>query len=538
MSSITGLTTVLLISAVGTISVGMSGEDSGAVWAILACATALPAIAALSAALKGRRLGGREGLAWFMVAASMTFLTPVYLVEYLGAEALENVLLTAVYVVGALAILLVPLPDAGPYQRLVASLDALGLGVVVATGTYWLASGSGVDFAGYLTLTIGDAAIMAMVGYVAFRRSQRRGLDWPLLWMIAGVGAFMAGVLVVSVSSDPYFVGHHSDYVFLTGLMSFAVATLVPEQQVVRSQQVLRPVRWGHVLSPYVLIGALAVSLLVHQIQVWGEDPTRTGIELGLITTMLVVLARQLAMIAEQRRKVEVEQGGVIATISHELRTPLTTIVGFLDILEDWDEFSDAEKADMVDLARQQSHVMARVVGDLVDVARHKIEQTKVNVTNIRVDEFLDSAIDVVPELRGLSVRTEIAPGIRLSADRERMLQVAANLLSNAAAYGDGEVIIVVSEHAGDTVIEVHDNGPGIPDTFQHVIWERFERGPQRQSAIPGSGIGLAVARGLVRAHGGDTSYRASDRLGGACFEVRLPVASLRSQQPDIAAMR
>jgi signal transduction histidine kinase len=523
MSTLTRLSTVAVLALVGMISIAMTGEESGPVGALLACATALPGIAAIGAARKGTRLGGREGLPWLLFSGAMTLMVPVYVMHHVGVGVFEDILISGAYVLGAVAVLAVPLPDAGPYQRMVASLDALALGLVIATGTYWLGAVSGMDFAGNLVWTMSDAAIVAMLGYVAFRRSARRGVDWPLLSVVGAVGAYLAGVLITTISPDPYYVGHSADYAFFGGMVGYALAPLIPEPQTARSRNILRPVRWGHVLTPYALVGVLAVALVGHQIQLWGVDPARTGIELGLMAAMLVVLVRQLAMIAEQRRKIEVEQGGVIATISHELRTPLTTIVGFLDLLEDWEEFSDAEKADMVELARDQSHVMARVVGDLVDVARERIEQTRLDVSLIQLDEFLDAAISVVPELRGVAVRAEIAPGARLTADRDRMLQVLTNMLSNAAVYGHGEVLIVTHSEGTATVIEVHDNGPGVPDTYQHVIWERFERGAQRQSAIPGSGIGLAVARGLVRAHGGEAQYRHSNRLAGACFEISVP---------------
>ncbi len=538
MSSLTRFSTVVVLATVGMISIAMTGEDSGPVWALLGCATALPAIAAIGAVCKGTRLGGREGLPWLLFSGAMTLMVPVYVVHHVGAGVLEEILISGAYLLGAIAALTVPLPDAGPYQRMVASLDALALGLVIATGTYWLGAVSGMDFAGNLVWTVSDAAIMAMLGYIALRRSARRSVDWPLLIVVGAVGAYLGGVLISTISPDPYYVGHDADYAYFGGLVGYALAPLVPERHAARSQGILKPVRWGHVLTPYALVAVLAVALVGHQVRLWGVDPARTAIELGLMAAMLVVLMRQLAMIAEQRRKIEVEQGGVIATISHELRTPLTTIVGFLDLLEDWSDFSDAERADMVELARDQSHVMARVVGDLVDVARERIEQTRVDVSVIQLDEFLESAISVVPELRGVAVRTEIAPGTRLNADRDRMLQVLANMLSNAAVYGHGEVLIAARTAGTATVIEVHDNGPGVPDTYQHVIWERFERGAQRQSAIPGSGIGLAVARGLVRAHGGEARYRNSDRLAGACFEITVPAPRGRNLRIDTTTAR
>ena len=140
----------------------------------------------------------------------------------------------------------------------------------------------------------------------------------------------------------------------------FALGPLVPERREEPVADILRPVRWNHVLAPYVPAGVPATALLTHQIGAWGDDPTGTVIIMGALSTLLLVLARQLAMIAEQRRKIQLEQRGVIATISHELRTPLTAVVGFLDLLEDWELFNDDEKQEMVALMRDQSHVLAR----------------------------------------------------------------------------------------------------------------------------------------------------------------------------------
>ena len=176
----------------------------------------------------------------------------------------------------------------------------------------------------------------------------------------------------------------------------------------------------------------------------------------------------------------------------------------------------------MLAILRSQSQVLARVVADLVDVARQDIDHLA--MTPIEVEAFVQSAVAQVPELAQFSVRIDAAGSMVFLADSDRMLQVVTNYLSNAAKYGSSRVEIAAFEDSGDAVIEVHDDGPGVPEVFHMVIWERFERGPQRQSAIPGSGIGLSVARGVARSHGGDTHYRRSERLGGSCFSVRIPV--------------
>ena len=84
--------------------------------------------------------------------------------------------------------------------------------------------------------------------------------------------------------------------------------------------------------------------------------------------------------------------------------------------------------------------------------------------------------------------------------------------------------MVTASSVGDDLVIEVHDNGDGVPRKYELAIWDQFERGIHRlNSTVPGSGIGLAIVDMVVRRHGGIASYERSKRLGGACFRVTLP---------------
>ena len=99
--------------------------------------------------------------------------------------------------------------------------------------------------------------------------------------------------------------------------------------------------------------------------------------------------------------------------------------------------------------------------------------------------------------------------------------------LSNAVRYGGENATVVARADNGDLLLEVHDDGPGVPRKYELMIWQRFERGPNRLNAVvPGSGIGLAVTKAIAKAHGGSAGYRRSDRLGGACFWIVSPAGS------------
>jgi signal transduction histidine kinase len=97
-------------------------------------------------------------------------------------------------------------------------------------------------------------------------------------------------------------------------------------------------------------------------------------------------------------------------------------------------------------------------------------------------------------------------------------------LLTNAIRYGADRTELILAADGGDLLIEVHDDGPGVPKKYQQIIWERFERGSNQLNAIaPGTGLGLAIVEMIAKAHGGSASYRDSEALGGACFSATLP---------------
>ena len=94
-------------------------------------------------------------------------------------------------------------------------------------------------------------------------------------------------------------------------------------------------------------------------------------------------------------------------------------------------------------------------------------------------------------------------------------------------------MLVTASSAGEDLVVEVHDNGDGVPRKYELAIWEQFERGVHRlNSTVPGSGIGLAIVDMVVRRHGGVATYERSKRLGGACFRIILP-GRLRAEQPS-----
>lgn len=228
---------------------------------------------------------------------------------------------------------------------------------------------------------------------------------------------------------------------------------------------------------------------------------------------------------ADSLARAQQDQRTLTADVAHELRTPLAALQAGLEELRDG--LVEPDGHTLAGL-HDQSLRLARLVDDLAELSA--AESAGVPRTPEVVD-LADLARDAVtarlPELRtaGLSVATELQPGVLVSVDTGRLHQALGNVLANAARYcrpGD-HVDVRVRAEGPEAVVELADSGPGIPpDELPHVF-DRLWRGRAGRS-VAGSGIGLAVARQIVLAHHGSVTA-GSPAEGGTTIVVRLPLA-------------
>jgi PAS domain S-box-containing protein len=228
-----------------------------------------------------------------------------------------------------------------------------------------------------------------------------------------------------------------------------------------------------------------------------------------------------------------------LATLSHELRTPLTAISGWLQILE---RNRDAVRLDRgLDAIQRNSTLLARLIGDLVDVSRIVTGTLTLRVQPTDVDRVVDAAIDSVRNeihIKQLQVAVAAAPDLEpIAADPDRLQQVVRNLLSNAIKFTPAGGRIAIGARREGTMVEltVADTGSGIRAEFLPHVFDRFSQqdgGKTRQHG--GMGLGLAIVRHLVDMHGGTVSVSSVEGKG-ATFTVRLPVAPAH-MQPEHSA--
>jgi signal transduction histidine kinase len=240
--------------------------------------------------------------------------------------------------------------------------------------------------------------------------------------------------------------------------------------------------------------------------------------EVGELAGAFNQMAADLAAADRQRRE-------LIANVSHELRTPITALQGLLENIVDG--VAAAEPATMR-TALTQTERLGRLVAELLDLSRLDAGVVPLDRSPIDVPSFLDDVIreaEVNADGAGHDVRFEMsAPAIVMTGDRERLHQVFANLLDNAARHSPpgGTVTIRAERHDDHLLLAVTDQGDGIPAADRSRVFERFTRG--ERAADGGTGLGLAIARWVVQLHHGTIAV--ADPVGGSgCrIHVSLPL--------------
>jgi len=245
-------------------------------------------------------------------------------------------------------------------------------------------------------------------------------------------------------------------------------------------------------------------------------------------------------------REAERAKQDFFALVSHELRTPLTAILGYAELLlsDDTGELP-AEHQRYLEVIERNARRLVRLVGDLLFAAQVEgapllLEPAEVDLTAL-VHDAVEAARPHAAEA-GVALATELAPVGRCIGDHDRLAQVLDNLLSNALKFtppGGGIVVRLACDDDG-AQIEVEDSGVGIPPEELPHLFERFYRARNAAGrATPGLGLGLTIVRTIVEGHGGCVTVR-SDRDGGACFTVRLPVvdSGTRSRERSPADRR
>jgi len=263
-------------------------------------------------------------------------------------------------------------------------------------------------------------------------------------------------------------------------------------------------------------------------------DTFATLIAIALERVHYVGLAQDTLVRMESERL----RNSLLAALSHDLRTPLTVLVGLAESLTLTKPPLSPAQVETAEAMRDEARRMSTLVSNLLEMARIESGDVRLNLQWQPLEEVVGAALE---SARGMLDRHTVEvriprdlPLVRF--DAVLLERVLVNLLENASKYTPaGSVVTLSAEVAGDRLeVSVADNGPGLPKGGEEAVFQKFTRG-ERESATPGVGLGLAIARAIVEAHQGRI-VGANSLGGGAHFTFTLPLGTPPAPAPAPAA--
>ena len=374
---------------------------------------------------------------------------------------------------------------------------------------------------------------------------------------------FLAGALVFLLAADEVFSSNPNHYgnaswndsLYLLSYVLWGAAALHPSMaRLARRQSTARPKLSGSRLV--VLAAALLTAPFVLLLQkLLDERIAVVAIVVGASLVAVLVLARLAGLVQaldrlrreektargeadfarrlleeqnERLREADRMKDEFVALISHDLRTPLTSIMGYLELALENEELPETERRYLQVVERNSERLM-HLVNDLLFVARLEAGEMDIRFDELDLATVVQHAVEEAgPRARAkeivLESETDSVPHV--SADRGRLFQLLDNLVGNAIKFTPtgGKVAVRLSRRGEFARLEVEDSGVGISSEDQEHLFERFFRAENtRDGRVPGTGLGLYIARAIVEAHGGRIGVQS--RIGeGTCFRIELPL--------------
>ena len=238
-----------------------------------------------------------------------------------------------------------------------------------------------------------------------------------------------------------------------------------------------------------------------------------------------------------ERKEIERAKSEFISTVSHELRTPLTSIKGSLGLIKSGTLGNLPDKLQsMLDIAYNNSDRLVLLINDILDMDKIEAGKMNFNLKTVEVRSLVDEAIEAnkgYGDEHGVTfLRSGLEEQALIEGDKDRLMQVLSNLMSNAAKFSpDGEIVTLsIFDFNEEIRIAVEDKGPGIPEDFRDSLFEKFSQADSSDTRkVGGTGLGLSISQAIVEQHRGTIGFD-TETGNGSTFYINLPKLADRSE--------
>ncbi|HYL75416.1 MAG TPA: ATP-binding protein [Bryobacteraceae bacterium] len=283
----------------------------------------------------------------------------------------------------------------------------------------------------------------------------------------------------------------------------------------------------SHTLVTSVRLGAQPIgSLGIHGVDL--SDSALQGLSNLVAIGLERIRAQKAASKAEVARQSDELKSTLLDALAHEFKTPLTSIKAASTSLLSSHGLKPDQERELITIVDEEADRLSVLVTEAIQMARIEAGRVLLRRENHSVRELVESVlVNLKPMTAERIIETDLASGLTaVSVDRELIEVVLRQLLDNAIKYSPPQSPVVVAAEPSNSrvIISVADRGPGIPESEQTRIFEKFHRAEASRHQIPGAGLGLAIAREIVHAHGGEI-WVDSTPGQGAVFRFSLPAA-------------
>jgi len=253
--------------------------------------------------------------------------------------------------------------------------------------------------------------------------------------------------------------------------------------------------------------------------------------DLGLLIISFNEMAYRLLQAEQMKAEYEENRKSLITNISHDLKTPITAIQGYIEALQEGPVLPPEKRDSYLKTIHRNVSYLNHLIDDLFLFSKLDMQKLEFNFDSVRIRDYVSDLMEEYRlELEGLNIPLRVFDTLsgepRVNMDSKRIYQAINNIVRNAIGHGPGQgLVLQVKLYRRDDLIalDIRDNGPGIPaDKLPHIFGRFYRIDTERTKNFESTGLGLAITKELVQAHGGEVAV-ASREGEGTCFTIMLP---------------